>query len=156
MKIELWTVGKTRMAWLREGEAHYLKRCRRFAECTVAVIPSERSGDPSTIIARESQRLMDRLQRTRPAVNILLSDSGHAHDSHGFAKELDKLAIGYGGRLRFIIGGAYGVSGQVRVKMERSLSLSPMTFPHELVRVVFLEQLYRAFTILRGESYHHG
>ena len=155
MKIELWAVGKTRISWVREAENDYLKRCRRFAQPDMVILPPEKSSDPKRIVTNESTRILDRLGRSERAYTILLDEKGTAYTSAGFASMLQNVHERQGGRVRFLIGGAYGVSDEVKSAVDVKMALSKMTFPHEFVRIVFLEQLYRAFTILRGESYHH-
>ncbi|MDX1476554.1 MAG: 23S rRNA (pseudouridine(1915)-N(3))-methyltransferase RlmH [Saprospiraceae bacterium] len=156
MHFELWLVGKTRTSWVRDGQGKYLDRLTRYARHAEVIVPAEKSGDPVQIVNRESERLLLRLKKSDSRYTILLDEHGVLTDSPGLAALIDKARAARGPQLRFIIGGAYGVNSAVRAAVDHQLALSRMTFPHELVRVLFLEQLYRAFTILRGESYHHS
>ena len=155
MKIELWTVGKTRTGWIRQGERDYIDRCKRFGAIETLIIPAEKSGNPQYIKSQESARILERLSKSQPIPTILLDERGNHFGSPELAEHIRTITDRQGNRLRFIIGGAYGVDESVRAEAGL-VALSQMTFPHELVRVIFLEQLYRAFTILRGESYHHS
>ncbi|MDX1408180.1 MAG: 23S rRNA (pseudouridine(1915)-N(3))-methyltransferase RlmH [Saprospiraceae bacterium] len=155
MRIEIWTVGKTRSSWIREGMQVYLKRIGRFARVSETIIAAEKSGDDTQIIQRESARILAQLEKAPQMFTFLLDETGKQWSSPELAGQLDAAMHARGPRLRFIIGGAYGVNDEVKQSVDSQLSLSRLTFPHELVRVIFLEQLYRAFTILRGESYHH-
>ena len=155
MKIELWVVGKNKTDWVRMGERMYLDKMTRFCPVQYTVIPAERSGNAAYVKSRESARLLERMLKA-PMYTILLDERGKQQESRQFATYIQKKMEQHGGRLRFIIGGAYGVDHPVREAVDGVIALSDMIFPHELVRIIFLEQLYRAFTILRGESYHHS
>ncbi len=156
MKFELWVTGKTYEPWVLLAEAHYLRRCKRYWPLSTTVIPAVRSSAPTDIRAQESARIVARLATAPRAYTILLDERGEQMTSPDFAAYIDKLMT-RGGRsvIRFVTGGAFGVDDTVRISVDHSIALSSMTFPHQLVRAVFLEQLYRAFTILRREGYHH-
>lgn len=156
MRIEFIVVGRTRLAWVQAGESYYVKRLQRYARYSQVALAAEKGADISRAIEKESQRILDKLSTGPRTYTVLLADDGRQFTSDGLAERIDQLAQTHGPALRFVIGGAFGVSSGVRHTADECISLSPMTLPHELVRVVFLEQLYRAFTILRGEAYHHG
>lgn len=155
MKLKLILTGKTKAGYLQEGVEEYLKRIRRYAPLTVETIPDLRlSGKMSTgeVKKQEGQQI---LQRIGPAdFVILLDERGKRFTSVAFAQYLEGLE-GRTGQTVFITGGAYGFSEEVVARGDQKISLSDMTFSHQMVRLIFSEQLYRAYTILKGEPYHH-
>lgn len=153
MKVDLWIVGKNREAWVASASEHYLARISRYCEISVHVIAESRYRTPAEIRKDETARIADRLSKQRGAFTIVLDEAGTTFNSVRFAEQIGRIASSHGA-LRFVIGGAYGIDPSLNKDL--MMSLSAMTFPHQLVRVVFLEQLYRAFTILRGEGYHHA
>jgi 23S rRNA (pseudouridine1915-N3)-methyltransferase len=155
MKLKLILTGKTKAGYLQEGVDEYLKRIRRYAPLTVEVIPDLRvSKKLSTgeVNKREGQQI---LQRIRPSdFVILLDERGKRFSSVAFSRFLEGLE-GRTGQAVFVTGGAYGFSDEVVARCDQKISLSDMTFSHQMVRLIFSEQLYRAYTILNGEPYHH-
>ena len=155
MKVEFWLVGKTKDPWVIEALEHYRKRCSHYCTFTSDVIPESRLTRGDDIRTEESGRLLTRLAKQPAGIVVLLDEKGKPLSSKAFAGLLSEWQTAGHSTFRFIIGGAYGIDDTVREQADFILSLSPMTFPHQLVRIIFLEQLYRAFTILRGEGYHH-
>lgn len=148
--------GKTKEQYLAEGVDEYLKRIGRYVPLNCIIVPdpkiSGKAGQES-VKKVESEQI---LKRIRPAdYVILLDESGKMFGSVGFAQYLEGLE-GRTGHAVFVIGGAYGFSEEVYDRADAKLSLSRMTFSHQMVRLIFTEQLYRALTILRGEPYHHS
>lgn len=156
MHITLLTVGKTDIPWVREGLEIYTSRLRHYVPFSVVEIPELKnvSSLGRELIKQKEGELI--LKNVKPSDEVILLDErGKEFRSVEFATYLgDKLARASGG-ICFVIGGAYGFSSQVYDRAGSLLSLSKMTYSHQLVRTVFAEQLYRAFTILRGEPYHH-
>jgi 23S rRNA (pseudouridine1915-N3)-methyltransferase len=155
MKVELWLVGKTKDSWVSEAMELYLKRCSRYCALSVVMIQESRLTNPDDMRKEETERIAAKLLKSQRGFTILLDERGHQQTSLEFATLLSKQQSSGQSTFRFIIGGAFGVEQSLHKEMDYVLSLSSMTFPHQLVRVIFLEQLYRAFTILRGEGYHH-
>ena len=156
MKISLLTVGKTDISWVREGMEIYISRLRHYIPFSVIEIPELKNAsalDREQIKAREGELI---LKAIRPSDDVILLDEhGKEYSSTGFAEALERK-ISLGGRdIVFVIGGAYGFSEEVYRRSNSSISLSKMTFSHQMVRTIFAEQLYRAFTIMKGEPYHH-
>lgn len=146
-------VGRTERGFVEEGLREYLGRCERMAAVEVAVLPEEAAGTPGHRQRAEGERILAAL---KPGERLIaLDERGELLASPAFAARLGAWRDGGGRRLAFAIGGAYGHSEQVRARADLLLSLSPMTFPHQLVRVLFAEQLYRALMILHGRPYHH-
>ncbi len=157
MKIVLIMVGKTDKEWIVKGFSEYVERIAHFAPFQAIVIPdvrNTRNMDTATQKEQEGEAILRQLQ---PGDDIiLLDDKGEELTSEGMAVWLEKRMSRSSRRMVFIIGGPYGFSSQVYATAGGKLSLSRMTFSHQMVRVIFAEQLYRAFTILKGIPYHHS
>ena len=156
MKITLLTVGKTDKEWVREGLDIYVSRLKHYIPFIVVEIPELKNVSALTrdqIKTREGELILKNIRPTDDV--ILLDERGKEYSSTELAKIIqDKLS--YGSRdIVYVIGGAYGFSDQVYKRADSKLSLSRMTFSHQMVRAIFAEQIYRAFTIMRGEPYHH-
>lgn len=154
-KIRLIVVDRTRSPFLKEGESFYIERLQKYARVEwVEIKPTKIKKGLSTeeILATEGQKIARRLGPRDYLVS--LDRSGDQHDSAGLAAWLNKLATGAWDRITFIIGGPLGLSGEILERSRKILSLSRLTLTHEMSRLLLLEQLYRAFTILRGEKYH--
>lgn len=158
MKIRIVAVGKLKEKYLREGVAEYAKRLAPFAsvelletrEEYMAENPSEAQRQQT--LAKEGERLL-RLVPERSFL-IVLDVKGKLLSSEALAKELASLALQGRSDLTFLIGGAFGLSPAVRDRADLRISFSPMTFTHQMVRLLLYEQIYRAFKINRGEKYH--
>jgi 23S rRNA (pseudouridine1915-N3)-methyltransferase len=150
MKLALLASGKLRERHAQLGAEEYAKRIARLAPFDIAEVPESRGA-----AAEETGKRL--LARVKPADRVvLLSERGRAYSSEDFAKRIGKALNSGHGRLLFVIGGPYGVGPELEERADELLSFGPMTLPHELARVVLLEQIYRALTILKGRSYHHG
>ena len=156
MKILLILVGKTDQKWLIEGIGQYAARLTHFAQFEMQVIPDIRNTknmDQNTQKVREGESILNLLQ---PSDDVwLLDDKGREMTSPEMAQWLEKRMTQSTKRLVFIIGGPYGFSPDVYARVPGRLSLSRMTFSHQMVRLIFVEQLYRSFTILNNLPYHH-
>lgn len=157
MRIVLLTVGRTDVPWVREGLGLYVSRLSHYVPFELKEIP-ELKGAGS--LSRDRIKSMEGeliLKALKPSDRVVLLDErGEEMRSVDLAARLsDALARGGQGDLVFVVGGAYGFSDEVYARAGAKLSLSRMTFSHQMVRTVFAEQLYRAFTIIRGEPYHH-
>ena len=154
MQITLLTIGRCRDRALIEMAARYADRIARYATFEARELREESAASRSRddVLAREGRRLLDACPPN--AAVIALDAAGETLDSEQFARKLEHQAVHGVSRVTLLVGGAFGLSQEVIHRADWRLSLSPMTMPHELARVVLLEQLYRAFTIIRGESYH--
>ena len=156
MKITLLTVGKTDKDWVKQGIDIYASRMKHYFPFSIVEIPELKnvsSLSQDQIKTKEGELI---LKNVKPADDVILLDErGREFSSMEFAKVLqDKIS--YNGKdIIFVIGGAYGFSDAVRQRRNSKISLSKMTFSHQMVRAIFVEQLYRAFTIMKGEPYHH-
>ena len=154
MKLQLLSVGKPRQTGLSEAANAYLTRLKRYVRFEDVNVREERSGKgtrPSDIVRKEGERILGRLNSD--AYVVVLDGDGKAVTSKELAAKIDQLT-GNGSDTVFVIGGAFGLDEAVLRRANWSWSLSAQTYPHELARVMVLEQLYRAHTILRGEPYH--
>jgi 23S rRNA (pseudouridine1915-N3)-methyltransferase len=145
VKIRIFWVGKTKERYLIEGINHYLKLLRYMAQISTIEIKDEKGKIRDEALSLEGRRVLKQTDSY-----ILLDERGKEFSSIDFARYLnDKSSVD------FVMGGAFGVSDEVREKASDTIALSKMTLTHEMTRLVFLEQLYRAMTIIKGKEYHH-
>lgn len=156
MKITLLTVGKTDKDWVKAGMDIYVSRLRHYIPFSVVEIPELKNVSAlnrDQIKSREGELI---LRNIRPGDDVILMDErGKQYSSVELAKVLQDKISYIGKDIVFVIGGAYGFSEAVYSRADSKISLSRMTFSHQMVRAIFAEQIYRAFTIMRGEPYHH-
>lgn len=155
MKLTLITVGKTDVPWVREGLQLYAGRLQHYARFEIREIPELKNAgalSEEQIKVKEGALILKEAEGTDM---ILLDEHGREYRSLEFAKELQNRMNRGGKDISFVVGGAYGFSQDVYGKAAGKISLSKMTFSHQMVRAIFAEQLYRAFTIIKGEPYHH-
>ncbi|MEG0796947.1 MAG: 23S rRNA (pseudouridine(1915)-N(3))-methyltransferase RlmH [Odoribacter sp.] len=156
MKICLLVIGKTDAAYIREGIAEYEKRLGRYIPYEMKVIADVKNAKNMSEILqkeKEGELLLEQFQQTD--VVILLDENGRQYSSVGFSEFLAQKMLNGTKRLIFVIGGPYGFSEAIYQRANDKISLSKMTFSHQMVRMIFAEQLYRAMTIMKGEPYHH-
>lgn len=156
MRITLIQIGKTRDRFIEEGVGEFHKRVVRYAPFRIETIPELKNSRNMTMkeVQGKEGRLLLRKIKEGDYV-ILLDERGNQYNSISFAQYLNALE-GKVNHLLFVIGGPYGFSEEVYRRANAKVSLSRLTFSHQLIRVIFMEQLYRAFTILKGEPYHHA
>jgi 23S rRNA (pseudouridine1915-N3)-methyltransferase len=156
MKVTLLEIGKTEADYLKKGIDIYLKRIPHYMPFKEVVIPALRN---TANLSEEMQKQKEGsliLEQLGPGDElILLDEKGHTFSSVDFAKFIEKKMVAGSRNLVFVIGGPYGFSDEVYSRASLKISLSPMTFSHQMVRLIFVEQYYRAMTILKGEPYHH-
>lgn len=156
MKLLLMAVGKTTQPIIRQGIDQYLGRLRHYLPVDVEIIADVKRTAALTFEKQKEMEGEAMLRRIEPADRlILLDENGREMTSREFAGFMEKQMASGVKRLVFAVGGPYGFSPAVYQRADSKLSLSRMTFNHEMVRLFFAEQLYRAQTILRGEPYHH-
>lgn len=155
MRIMLLTVGKTVVPWVKAALDVYTSRLKHYVQFEVVEIP-ELKGVSALSEAQIKEREGVLILKAAGACEIVLLDEhGKMFRSVDFASHLEEKLSHASRDICFVIGGAYGFSEEVYSKASYKISLSPMTFNHQMVRMIFAEQLYRAFTIMRGEPYHH-
>lgn len=157
MKFELWCLNKSSQSYVIDGIADYSKRISHYLKFEIQYYSALKSSARMSL-AQLKKREADILLSKRKAGDhiILLDEKGIEYTSVEFATKLEKLKLASHKRVIFIIGGGYGFDQSLKTEADLIISLSKMTFPHDLVRVIFLEQLYRACTIGKGEKYHHA
>lgn len=156
MKVELVWIGKTSESWIEEGFQLYLKRLKHYIGFEIKEISNVKNSknlSESELKVKEGELILSYLQPGD--VLVLLDEKGKTMKSREFSSFINQQMIRSIRRLVFIIGGAYGFSDSVYDRKQYMVSLSKMTYSHQMVRVIFIEQLYRAMTILNGEPYHH-
>lgn len=158
MKITVLTVGKIKEKFYRDAIAEYAKRLGRYCRLEIVEVPDEQTPDSAgealelQIRQKEGQRLLKSIREEDYV--IALAIEGKKQDSKRFAKMIETLGIQGRSSLVFVIGGSLGLAPEVMTRADAALSFSDMTFPHQLMRVILLEQIYRGFRIIRGEPYH--
>lgn len=155
MKITVAAVGKLKERYWTDACAEYLKRLGAYAKvsvCEVADRDPAKSGGSEAARRREASDLLSSISPDSHV--ILLEIEGTPRSSEGLSKRIDELALHGSSDITFVIGGSTGVDQSVRERADETLSFGPITLPHNLARVVLLEQIYRAFRISRGEPYH--
>ena len=156
MQITLIQTGKTRFSYLQEGISDYQNRLKHyinFEEITLPDIKNAKSLSFAEIKRKEGEQLLKLIDKS--AFLILLDEKGKQSGSEEFAEFIRK-SMNSGRDIVLVIGGAFGFSEDVYNRANDKISLSKMTFSHQLVRLIFAEQLYRAMTIIKGEPYHHS
>lgn len=157
MKITLLAIGKTDENYLQEGIAKYQKRLKHYIRFDFVELP-DLKNTKNLSEEQQKQQEGERILKTLGSTDmlILLDENGNHFSSTGFSAYLNKKMLGSVNHLVFVIGGPYGFSEEVRQRSAEFVSLSKMTFSHQMIRLFFVEQLYRAFSILKGEPYHHA
>ncbi|MBQ7539679.1 MAG: 23S rRNA (pseudouridine(1915)-N(3))-methyltransferase RlmH [Bacteroidaceae bacterium] len=156
MKIVFLVVGKTTDGLLDQLISQYVSRIKHYASFEIAVVPELKNTKALSQMQQKEKEGEALLNFFQPSdFVILLDEGGRQYTSEQFATHLQKIGMMGHKRVVFVIGGPYGFSEKVYKTAHEKASLSLMTFPHQLVRLIFVEQLYRAFTILHGEPYHH-
>jgi len=157
MKITLINLGATHDGYLKDGIAIFEKRIRHYISFEMVYLsePRNMKNFPENVQKEsEGKIILSSLEKVDHPV--LLDVMGKQHDSEAFSKFIQQDMNRGTRHLAFIIGGPYGFSNEVYTAVPEKLSISTMTFSHQIIRLIFLEQLYRAFTIIRGEPYHHS
>jgi len=157
VKITLFLIGKTNKEYISEAIEEYAQRIERYCKFEIKILPELKNTKAMPIqvqMQKESEMLL-------PAINgyqeiILLDDKGKQFTSEEFANFISKRMVNGQRDMAFVVGGPWGFDANVYKVANSKLSLSKMTLSHQIIRPVFLEQLYRAFTIINGEPYHHS
>lgn len=154
MKLAIWVIGKTNFPYLVEGISLYINRLKHYAKVEYEelkdVKPAKDEKDTSRM---EADMILQRLKNDD--ILVLLDEKGKSFDSIGFSKFIEKQQIESSKRVVFLVGGAFGHHTIIRSRANYSISLSQMTFSHQMVRLILMEQLYRALTIIKNEKYHN-
>ena len=158
MKIDIVCVGKLKEKYWVNATAEYTKRLSKYCKLKVIEVADEKTPDGASqvleaqIKAKEGKAILKHIKDGTHV--IALAIEGRQYSSEGFASKIEKLGINGSSHIVFVIGGSLGLSDEVMARANESISFSKMTFPHQMMRVVLLEQVYRGFRIIRGEPYH--
>ena len=158
MKIKIVTVGKLKEKYLKDGIAEYAKRISRFATVEMIELADEKIPDRASdsenakILNVEGNRILSKIGEREFVV--VLAIEGKTLSSEEFSKQLEQASINGSSTLTFVIGGSLGLSKEVKKRANLSVSFGRLTLPHQLMRLVLVEQIYRAFTIQQGSPYH--
>lgn len=158
MKITVVCVGKVKEGFYRDALAEYGKRLGKYCRLEIVEVSDEKTPDGAgplleeQIKEREGRRILEKLRED--AFVCTLEIGGKKLSSEGFARWMENLTVGGTSHVTFVIGGSLGLHESVSRRSDFSLSFSDMTFPHQLMRVILTEQVYRAFRIIHGEPYH--
>jgi 23S rRNA (pseudouridine1915-N3)-methyltransferase len=156
MKVKLLQLGKTQESYLLDGIGQYEKRLQAFTSFSCETIPALKDASSLGVLQvkqREGELILARVKSDD--FLVLLDENGRTYNSVAFARQLEQWQVQGTRQLVFVIGGAYGFSDEVYKRARMKIALSEMTFSHQLVRLIFMEQLYRAFTIINKHPYHH-
>lgn len=159
LNINIITVGKLKEAYLRDACAEYSKRLGGFCKLNITELPESRLPDNpsekeiSSALSHEGKAIADLLSGNN-SYNIAMCIEGKQLSSEKLAEKIENISVDGKSRLNFIIGSSFGISEEVKSLADLKLSMSEMTFPHQLARVMLLEQIYRSFQIINGGKYH--
>ena len=157
MKVKLIVVGKTNVNYLKDGETEYDQRIQHYVNFEQLIISDVKNAKNRSSIElknKEGQQILSKISNSDYVV--LLDEKGKQFTSKEFSNFLNKKILTSTKYLVFVVGGAFGFCDEVYKRADYKLSLSKMTFTHQMIRVIFKEQLYRALTIIKGEKYHNN
>lgn len=158
MKITLITVGKIKESFFREAVSEYRKRLSRYCSLEMKEVEDERTPDGISDTERANilKKEGERIEKLLPAgaYVVALEIEGKGYTSESFAQKIADLGVRGESHIVFVIGGSLGLHNSIKKRADLAVSFSKMTFPHQLMRVILLEQIYRAFRIINGEPYH--
>lgn len=158
MKITIVCVGKIKEKFYRDALDEYLKRLSRYCKTEIIEVADEKTPDKASpveeeqIKKKEAERILSKIKED--AYVITLEILGDKLDSVAFSKMIDKVGLAGKSHIQFVIGGSLGLHSDVSKRADRKISFSDMTFPHQLMRVILCEQIYRGYRIISGEPYH--
>ncbi len=158
MKIKLVTVGKLKEKYLIQGINEYLKRLNSYAKMEIIEVPDERAPEKLSdaemlqVKEKEGERILGKINDNEYV--FVLAINGKQLSSEEFSKEIEQLGISGKSNLTFVIGGSLGLSDSVLQRSNQQISFRRLTYPHQLMRLVLVEQIYRGFRIMKGEPYH--
>lgn len=156
MQVDLIVIGKTNASYLQTGIDEYIGRLKHYIPFNFTVIPDikqAKSLSQDQLKVKEGELILKQIEKSD--LLVLLDENGKLFSSVLFSEYMQSHMLAGRKRVIFVIGGAYGFSKDVYDRANAKVSLSKMTFSHQMVRMIFVEQLYRAMTILKGEPYHH-
>ena len=156
MKVAFWYIGKSTPQYVVDGITAFEKRMKHYCQYEALCFPHVKNANklPAAELKRKEAEMIES-KLNKGDLLIVLDEHGKEYRSVEFAKQLEKWMVSFSGRLVFLVGGAYGIDQSLLAKANKKISLGKATYSHQVIRIMFLEQLYRAFTILKGEKYHN-
>ncbi len=160
MNIDIITVGKLKEKYMREGIKEYQKRLLPYCHLNIIEVGEKKAPESLSniekqqVLKKEGEAIIRRLKASPDSYTVALCVEGKEYTSEDFAQKLNTLMLAGKSRVSFIVGGSLGLSDEVKSKADLCLSFSKLTYPHQLMRLILLEQIYRWFKIMRGETYH--
>lgn len=158
MNINIICVGKVKESFYRDAISEFTKRLSKYCKVNIYEVADEKTPDKASeaeenkILLKEGERIQKHMKEDDYV--FALAIEGKKYDSVSFANEIEKLGIQGNSTIDFIIGGSLGIDANIKKRADRLISFSDMTFPHQLMRVILLEQIYRGFRIINNEPYH--
>lgn len=158
MNINIICVGKVKESFYRDAISEFTKRLSKYCKVNIYEVADEKTPDKASeaeenkILLKEGERIQKHMKEEDYV--FALAIEGKKYDSVSFANEIEKLGIQGNSTIDFIIGGSLGIDANIKKRADRLISFSDMTFPHQLMRVILLEQIYRGFRIINNEPYH--
>jgi len=158
MNITIISVGKLKEKFMRQGVEEYMKRLKAYAKVNIIEVPDERApenlseSEATAVKRKEGERILKHIGQNMYVITLEIN--GKMLTSEQLSKKLEDLSLYGQSRVAFVIGGSLGISDAVQQRSDMALSFSKMTFPHQLMRMILLEQIYRGFRIIRNEPYH--
>lgn len=153
MKFEFYFIGKTTDAYLNEGIENYCRKLGHYMNSEIKIFPSSSEKNPTKALRDEASKILKTI--TPQDFVVVLDEKGKQFSSVELSREIQKVLNRSFSRMIFIIGSAYGIDNELKTKAHLVLSFSRLTFTHQMIRLMLVEQAYRAMTILKNESYHH-
>ena len=158
MRIKIITVGKLKEKYLVQGINEYMKRLTSYAKVEIVEVPDEKAPEKLSeaemlqVKGKEGQRILAKINENEYV--FVLAINGKQFSSEEFSKEIEQLGISGKSHITFVIGGSLGLSDEVLKRSQKQMSFGKLTYPHQLMRLVLVEQIYRGFRIMKGEPYH--
>ena len=158
MRIKIITVGKLKEKYLVQGINEYMKRLTSYAKVEIVEVPDEKAPEKLSeaemlqVKGKERQRILAKINENEYV--FVLAINGKQFSSEEFSKEIEQLGISGKSHITFVIGGSLGLSDEVLKRSQKQMSFGKLTYPHQLMRLVLVEQIYRGFRIMKGEPYH--
>lgn len=150
--IKILCVGKIKEKYFLDAINEYKKRISKYSKLEIIEVSDEATNNEKIVLAKEKERLLKLINKND--YNIVLDIDGNEISSVELSKKIDNIFTNYNSNITFIVGGSCGIDEEIKNICDYRLSFSKMTFPHQLFRIILLEQIYRAFKILNNESYH--
>ena len=158
MRIKIITVGKLKEKYLVQGINEYLKRLQKYAKVEVIEVSDEKApeklseAEMKQVKSKEGERILNKLSDSDYV--FALAIDGKQFSSEEFSKEIEQLGVSGKSQLAFVIGGSLGLSDEVIHRSQKQISFGKLTYPHQLMKLILVEQIYRSFRIMKGEPYH--